>query len=83
MSSTATSGRNLRPVTASSSGMAKLASLSLAVSTRHASGGPVATHTSWWGLSPEKLPAERVLTAERCPQVASGSEKVLRSGPPL
>jgi len=46
MSSTATSGRNLRPVTASSSGTAKLASLSLAVCTRHASGGPVATHTS-------------------------------------
>jgi hypothetical protein len=50
MSMTAISGRNLRPMTASSSGMAKLDSLTLAVSTRHASGSPVTTHTSWCSL---------------------------------
>jgi hypothetical protein len=52
MSMMATSGRNPRAFTESSSGMAKVDSESLAVSTRHASGRAVIAQTTWWSLSP-------------------------------
>jgi hypothetical protein len=45
-------GRNPRAFTTSGSGMAKVDSASLAVSTRHASGRPVSAQTAWWSLWP-------------------------------